>query len=104
MKLWTMVDLALPVMTILFTQIAFVLLLIRFVIFPFFKKSYDAAVIGAGFGGYALGSTPIAIASMTSITNKQGPSHFAFLIVPLVCAFFIDICNNLIITFFSNYL
>jgi len=104
MKLWTLVDLALPVMTILLAQIIFVLLITRFILFPLFKGTYDAAVIGAGFGGYALGSTPIAIASMTSITNKHGPSHFAFLIIPMVCAFFIDLSNNLIIAFFSDLL
>ena len=104
MKLWTLASLALPILTILLVQVLVVVLVIRFVLFPLLNKSYDAAVICAGLGGYSIGSTPIAIASMTSVTNKHGPSHIAFIVVPMLCAFFIDLSNNLIITLFTNLL
>lgn len=104
MKLWTLASLALPILTILLVQVIVVVLVIRFILFPLLHKSYDAAVICAGFGGFSIGSTPIAIASMTSVTNKYGPSHIAFLVVPMLCAFFIDLSNNLIITLFTNLL
>ncbi len=104
MKLWSLSSLALPIFVILITQVLVVLLVVRFVLFALLKSNYDAAVICAGFCGYSLGSTPIAMASMSSVTNKHGASRMAFLVVPMLCAFFIDITNNLIITLFSGLL
>ncbi|MEA1891788.1 MAG: sodium/glutamate symporter, partial [Campylobacterota bacterium] len=43
------------------------------------------------------GATPTAIANMTAVTKRYGASHMAFIIVPLVGAFFIDLANALII-------
>ena len=63
-------------------------------------RDYDAAVITAGFAGLGLGATPVAIANMNSITSKFGSSAKAFLIVPLVGAFFIDLLNAVTIKFF----
>jgi ESS family glutamate:Na+ symporter len=60
---------------------------------------YDAAVMSAGYAGLALGATPTAIANMTAVTEKFGASPRAFVVVPLVGAFFIDIANALIIQF-----
>jgi ESS family glutamate:Na+ symporter len=63
-------------------------------------RDYDASVIAAGFAGLGLGATPIAIANMDAITRRFGPSQKAFLVVPLVGAFFIDILNAITIKFF----
>ena len=63
-------------------------------------RGVDAAVITAGFAGLGLGATPVAIANMNAITGKYGPSFKAFLVVPLVGAFFIDLLNAVIIKFF----
>jgi ESS family glutamate:Na+ symporter len=52
-----------------------------------------AAVLSGGFTGLSLGSTPTAIASMSAITRRYGPSPNAFVILPLVSAFFVDIVN-----------
>ena len=71
-----------------------------FIIFRLMGKTYDAAVITAGFTGLGLGATPVAIANMNAITGKYGPSFKAFLVVPLVGAFFIDLLNAVIIKFF----
>jgi ESS family glutamate:Na+ symporter len=71
-----------------------------FVVFPVMGRSYDAAVISSGFGGISLGSTPTAMANMAAVTQRYGPSHLAFIVVPLVCAFFIDLVNALAIPFF----
>ena len=57
----------------------------------------DAAVLAAGHCGFGLGATPTAIANMQAITERFGPSHMAFLVVPMVGAFFIDIVNALVI-------
>jgi ESS family glutamate:Na+ symporter len=63
-------------------------------------RDYDAAVVAAGFGGVTLGSTPTAMANMAAVTQRFGPSHQAFIIVPLVSAFFIDLVNAMVIPFF----
>jgi len=102
LQLWTLVDLAGPILTLLAVQFVVALLIALFVVFRCLGKTYDAAVVCAGFGGISLGSTPTAMANMTAVTNKYGPSHLAFIIVPLVCAFFIDLANALIIPFFLS--
>lgn len=60
-------------------------------------QNYDAAVLAAGHCGFGLGATPTAIANMQAITERFGPSHMAFPVVPMVGAFFIDIVNALVI-------
>jgi ESS family glutamate:Na+ symporter len=100
MQLWTMVDLAGPIFTILGAQFIVALAVTLFVVFPAMGKSYDAAVICAGFGGISLGSTPTAMANMSAVAQRYGASHTAFIIVPLVCAFFIDLVNAVLIPFF----
>jgi len=104
MQLWTLVDLAGPLFTILGAQFVIAVLVTLFVVFPLMGRSYDAAVVSAGFGGISLGSTPTAMANMSAVTKRYGASHLAFVIVPLVCAFFIDLANALLIPFFlSNF-
>ena len=100
MQLWTLVDLAGPIFTILGVQFFVALLVTLFVVFPAMGKTYDAAVVCAGFGGISLGSTPTAMANMSAVSQRYGASHLAFIIVPLVCAFFIDLVNALLIPFF----
>jgi ESS family glutamate:Na+ symporter len=63
-------------------------------------RNYDAAVLAAGHCGFGLGATPTAIANMQAITERFGPSHLAFLVVPMVGAFFIDIANAIVIELF----
>lgn len=58
--------------------------------------------MSAGFVGLGLGATPVAIANMDSVTLRYGPSAKAFLVVPLVGAFFIDVLNAGTIKFFIN--
>ena len=100
MQLWTLVDLAGPIFTILGAQFALAVLVNLFIVFPAMGRNYDAAVVSAGFGGISLGSTPTAMANMAAVTQRFGASHLAFIIVPLVCAFFIDLVNALLIPFF----
>ncbi len=100
MQLWTLIDLAGPIFTILAAQFVIAVTVILFVVFPVMGKNYDAAVVSAGFGGISLGSTPTAMANMSAVTTRYGASHLAFIIVPLVAAFFIDLVNALMIPFF----
>ena len=100
LQLWTLVDLAGPIFTILGTQFVIALAVTLFVVFPAMGRNYDAAVVCAGFGGISLGSTPTAMANMSAVAQRYGASHLAFIIVPLVCAFFIDLANAVLIPFF----
>ncbi|CCN50283.1 putative Sodium/glutamate symporter [Vibrio nigripulchritudo MADA3029] len=104
MQLWALVDLAGPIFVILGAQFVVAICVAIFVVFPLMGKTYDAAVVCAGFGGISLGSTPTAMANMSAVAQKYGNSHQAFIIVPLVCAFFIDLANALIIPYFVGLL
>lgn len=93
LKLWQLADLAGPMMIILSVQTVVMIVYAYFVTAKFMGGDYDAAVLAAGHCGFGLGATPTAVANMQSITNTFGSSHKAFLIVPLVGAFFIDFVN-----------
>ena len=103
MQLWTLVDLAGPILAILSAQLALAVFVVWFVLFPLMGKSYDAAVVVAGFIGVSLGATPVAMANMAAVTQRFGASHRAFIIVPLVSAFFIDLTNAILIPFFLRH-
>lgn len=103
LQLWTLVDLAGPIALLLLVQLFMITVYTIFVVFPIMGKNYDAAVISAGYSGLALGATPTAIANMTAVTENFGASPQAFIIVPLVGAFFIDIANALIIQNFLDF-
>ncbi|WP_020506775.1 sodium/glutamate symporter [Lamprocystis purpurea] len=100
MQLWTLIDLAGPVLAILAAQFVLAVTVTLFILFPVMGRDYDAAVVCAGFGGVSLGSTPTAMANMAAVAQRFGPSHRAFIIVPLVSAFFIDLVNALVIPLF----
>jgi len=97
LKLWELASLALPMLVILAVQAVAMGLYAIFVTYRMMGKNYDAAVLAAGHCGFGLGATPTAIANMQAITERFGPSHTAFLVVPMVGAFFIDIVNALVI-------
>ncbi|MGF9908263.1 sodium/glutamate symporter [Brevibacillus porteri] len=90
-KLWEVADLALPMLVIVFVQVVFIVLFGIFVLFRLLGKDYDAAVMVAGFTGHGLGATPNAMANMAAVTGRFGPSRKAYLVVPIVGAFLIDV-------------
>lgn len=104
LQLWTLIDLAGPILLLLVAQVLVVSLFTIFVVFRLLGKTYDAAIISSGYVGLALGATPTAIANMTAVTKKYGASPQAFIVVPLVGAFFIDIANAVVIQTFLNWL
>ncbi|WP_314816576.1 sodium/glutamate symporter [Aggregatibacter segnis] len=93
LKLWQLAGLALPVMVILAVQVVLMAAFAIYVTYRMMGKDYDAVVLSAGHCGFGLGATPTAVANMQAITSRFGPSHKAFLIVPMVGAFFIDLVN-----------
>jgi ESS family glutamate:Na+ symporter len=75
-----------------------------FVVFRVMGRDYDAAVITAGFAGLGLGATPVGMANMRALTTKYAPSKKAFLVIPLLGAFFIDIVNAIVIQFYMGHI
>ncbi|MGL2560119.1 sodium/glutamate symporter [Helicobacter pylori] len=96
-NLLELLKLAVPLAVILSVQVAVMILYVVLVTFRVCGKDYDAAVLCAGHCGFGLGATPTAMVNMQTITNHYGPSHVAFIVVPLVGAFFVDIINALAI-------
>ncbi|MDR0269785.1 sodium/glutamate symporter [Paenibacillus sp.] len=90
-KLWEVADLALPILIIVLVQVLFIVLFGIFILFKLLGKNYDAAVMVAGFTGHGLGATPNAMANMAAVTERFGPSRKAYLVVPIVGAFLIDV-------------
>ena len=83
-------------------QLALVALVAAFVVFRLMGRDYEAAVMSSGFVGFMLGTTANAMANMEAIVQRFGPAPRAFLVVPMVGAFFIDFTNAIIITVFLN--
>lgn len=104
LKLWQLADLAGPLVVILTAQTLTMALYAAFVTFRVMGKNYDAAVLAAGHCGFGMGATPTAVANMQAITNMYGPSHKAFLIVPLCGAFFVDIINATVIQMILKFM
>jgi ESS family glutamate:Na+ symporter len=103
LKLWELADLALPLLTILFAQIVLVAL-VCWPVFRIMGRDYESAVMTGGFVGFMLGTTANAMAVMRTLAERYGPAPTAFLVAPLVGAFFIDFTNAIIITVFLNLL
>ncbi|MDO4897356.1 MAG: sodium/glutamate symporter [Moraxella sp.] len=104
LKLWELSELAGPILVILLAQTVAMVAYAYFVTFRVMGKDYDAAVLSAGHCGFGLGATPTAIANMQAVTDRYLPSHKAFLIVPMVGAFFVDVVNTSVLQVFARFL
>jgi ESS family glutamate:Na+ symporter len=103
LRLWELVGLAMPLAIMLTVQVAAVGLAAIFLVWPLMRRDYEAAVMSSGFIGFMLGTTANAMANMKALVERYGPAPKAFLVVPMIGAFFIDFTNALIITAFLNY-
>ena len=97
MKLLDLANLAGPLLLILALQAVVMIVFTVFVTYNVMGRNYDAAVISGGQVGFGLSSTACALAIMKAVTMRHGASALAFLIVPMVGAFFIDIVNAMVI-------
>ena len=97
LRLWELLDLAGPMLVMLLIQTVGMAFFATFVTFRAMGGGYDAAVMAGGHCGFGMGATPTAVANMEALTRRYGPSPPAFLVVPLMGAFFIDIINALVI-------
>lgn len=97
LQLWVLRGSMAFVLTVLALQVLMAVLFTVLVVFRAMGRDYEAAVMCAGFGGITLGSTATAVANMTAVARSHGAAHRAFIVVPLVCGFFVDIVNALVI-------
>ncbi|MBQ8599151.1 MAG: sodium/glutamate symporter [Oscillospiraceae bacterium] len=102
MKLWQLIDLALPLITILALQLVLIYLFVRFVTFNLCGRNYDAAIIAVGHTGFGLGAVPVSMATMTSVCEQYYYSKIAFFVVPLIGGFISNLTNAVAITTFMN--
>ncbi|MGD9019350.1 MAG: sodium/glutamate symporter [Desulfuromonadales bacterium] len=100
LQIWELQGLVAFISSVMFCQILISVVFTLFVVYRLMGADYEATVISAGFGGITLGSTATAIVNMSAVAKQYGAAHRAFIVVPLVCGFFIDIVNALIIRFF----
>jgi ESS family glutamate:Na+ symporter len=100
LQLWTLSGMGSTLLVVLALQMVAATVFILFVFFRLVGGDYTAAVLSAGFAGFTLGATPTAIANMSSVTKRYGQAPLAFIVLPLVSAFFVDLANAFIIRFF----
>lgn len=103
LKLWELINLALPLVITLIAQVVLMYVFSYYVVFNVMGKNYNAAVQTAGFIGFAMGATSNAMANMQAITRQYGPAREAYFVIPMVGGLFIDFFNATIITFFLNW-
>jgi ESS family glutamate:Na+ symporter len=102
LRLWELVGLAVPLTIILAAQVALIALVCLAAVPRLMGRDYEGAVISSGFAGFMLGTTANSMANMEALVERYGPAPKAFLVVPMVGAFFIDFTNAIIITIFLN--
>jgi ESS family glutamate:Na+ symporter len=103
LQLWTLGDLGVAILLMMLAQVVMILLWAGIVVFRAMGSTYDAAVMASGYVGLGLGATPTAIANMTAVAQRYGPSPRSFIVVPLIGAFFIDIVNAVVIQLFVGW-
>ena len=100
MQLWSLQGMGAMLGVVLAAQVAASVLFVFFVLFRVMGRDYFAAVLASGYLGFQLGATPTAIANMTAVTKRYGPAPLAFVILPLITAFFTGIANSIVIRMF----
>jgi ESS family glutamate:Na+ symporter len=98
LRLWDLVGVALPLAIMLALQLIAIAIVSATVVFRVMGRDYESAVMAGGFCGFMLGTTANAMANMEAVVQRYGPAPKAFLVVPMVGAFFVDFTNALIIT------
>lgn len=97
LRLWELQPVLGFIAATMLVQITLVVVFTVLLVFRAMGRDYEAAIMCSGFGGIALGSTATAVANMTAVTREYGAASRAFIVVPLVCGFVIDLANALVI-------
>ena len=87
MQLLSLAGAAGPILVLVLAQSLVITLVAVYLVFVTTSRNYDSAVMASGFCGLGMGATPVAMANITAITGKFGPSPKAFLVIPLVVPF-----------------
>lgn len=103
LEIWNLLDLALPIITLIISQVILLVLLAIFVFFKWLGSDYDAAVMASGLLGSNIGSTPNAVANMDAVIEENGSSPISMLVLPIVAAVVISLINSVTITIFINF-
>ncbi|MDJ0686126.1 MAG: sodium/glutamate symporter [Alphaproteobacteria bacterium] len=96
-QLGALTDLVGPLLLVCLLQIVMVLFFVYFSVFHILGRSYEAAVMCGGLIGFGLGATFVGLANMRAVTTRHGPAPVAFIAVPIVGAFLIDLVNALVL-------
>ena len=102
LKLWELINLAIPLMIILAGQVLFLVVFSWLVVYYVMGRDYEAVQMSVGMIGFGLGAMPNALVNMAALTEKYGHAPQAYLLVSLVGAFLIDFVNALIITWMGG--
>jgi len=104
LKLWELLDLALPMILILMAQALLMAFYAYFVAYHTMGRDYTACCIAAGLCGFGMGATPNAMANMDAVTMRFGQCKTAYIVVAVVGGLFVNIANSVILTVFINLL
>jgi len=102
LRLWDLVGVAVPLAIMLVLQIVAIAMVAATIVHRMMGRDYESAVMAGGFCGFMLGTTANAMANMEALVERYGPAPKAFLVVPMVGAFFVDFTNAILITFCLN--
>jgi ESS family glutamate:Na+ symporter len=102
LRLWELAGLAVPMVIIRAGQVLLIAVVAFWPVFPLMGRDYEAAVMSSGLCGFMLGTTANAMANMEALVDRFGAAPRAFLVVPMVGAFFIDFINAVLITVCLN--
>ena len=102
LRLWALEPVLMFISIAMLVQIALTVAFVLLIVFRAMGRNYEAAVVCSGFGGIALGSTATAVANMTAVTREFGAARQAFVVVPLVCGFSIDLLNAIVISLLAR--
>jgi ESS family glutamate:Na+ symporter len=100
MRILDVAQLAGPMLLIIVVNAAITAAFAYFVTGRVLGGDYDAAVVGGGHVAAGLATTAVAMSVMQTLAERHGPAPLAFLLIPLVGAFFADIANALVLQAF----
>ena len=99
-----LLDIGLPLFTLLCLELVLMLFFVFFITFRVFGGDYEAALLSSAQCGLCLGATPIALANLEKLELRFFSSKSALAILCLSGVFFIDFINVLVIWLFLSFL
>lgn len=97
MRVLALATLAGPMMLIIVVNALITAAFAYFITGRAMGNDYDAAVVAGGHIAAGLATTAVAMSVMQTLTQRHGPAPLAFLLIPIVGAFFADIANALVL-------